>query len=235
MAYIRHDGPKPWKGVGMEGRIARWYTRTRRNDMQDFRRQAQAVAAHLRNGSDVLEVAPGPGFFSIELARLGDFCITGLDISRTFVEIASENARKANVKVDFRLGSASNMPFAAESFDLVYCSAAFKNFTEPVKALDEMHRVLRPGGEAVIVDLRKDASLKEINNYVDQSGRGRFDSWMTRWTFRHLLVPRAYTLEDFNRMAGQSRFGQCAVATTGIVFEVRLRANVRATEGRKTA
>jgi ubiquinone/menaquinone biosynthesis C-methylase UbiE len=235
MTLAHHDIPKPWKGMGMEGRIARWYTKTRRNDMQDFRRQAQGVAARLNSGSHVLEVAPGPGFFSIELARLGDFRITGLDISHTFVEIASANAREANVKVDFRLGSASAMPFAAESFDLIYCSAAFKNFTEPVKALDEMHRVLRPGGEAVIVDLRKDASVKEINDYVDQSGRSRFDAWVTRQTFQHFLLPRAYTLEDFNRMVRMSRFGQCTVTTTGIGFEVRLRASVPAAEGRRTA
>lgn len=78
---------KPYKGVSMEGRIARWYTKTRANDLQDFRRRAEAVAMRLRPGADVLEVAPGPGFFSIELAKAGDFHITGLDISRGFVQI----------------------------------------------------------------------------------------------------------------------------------------------------
>lgn len=212
---------KAWKGQGMEGRIARWYTRTRRNDMEDFRRQAKAVAERLRSGCNVLEVAPGPGFFSVELAKLGDFKITGLDISRTFVEIASANARKENVKIDFRLGNASAMSFADESFDFIYCSAAFKNFSEPVKALDEIHRVLRAGGEAVISDLRKDASLDEIDTYVKQSGRSRIDAWMTKWTFRHVLVKRAYTKDDFIRMAEQSRFGTCQIMASGIGFEMR--------------
>jgi len=57
----------------------------------------------------VLEVAPGPGFFAIELAKQGDFKLTGLDISQTLVEIAAENARKAGVKIDFRLGNAAAM------------------------------------------------------------------------------------------------------------------------------
>src|SRR6516162_9453301 len=192
---------KPWKGAGMEGPIARWYNRTRSHDMEDFRREARRAAQHLRSGCDVLEVAPGPGFFSIELARLGNFKITGLDISRTLVEIATENARTANVKVDFRLGNASEMPFADDSFDFIYCSAAFKNFSEPVKALDEMHRVLRPGGEAVIVDLRKDVSLDELGTYLKQSGRSAIDAWITRWVFRHVLIKRAYTRSDFDRMA----------------------------------
>jgi 2-polyprenyl-3-methyl-5-hydroxy-6-metoxy-1,4-benzoquinol methylase len=85
---------KVWKGKGMEGTVARWYARTRRNDMLDFRRDAKAVAECLSIGCHVLEVAPGPGFFAVELAKLGDFKITGLDISRTLVEIATENARK---------------------------------------------------------------------------------------------------------------------------------------------
>jgi len=57
-------GQKAWRGKGMEGWAARWYTRTRRNDMEDFRREAKAVAEHLRSECNVLEVAPGPGFFA---------------------------------------------------------------------------------------------------------------------------------------------------------------------------
>ncbi|HTV54130.1 MAG TPA: class I SAM-dependent methyltransferase [Terriglobia bacterium] len=211
---------KPWKGAGMEGWVARWYTRTRRNDMEDFRRQAKNLAARLRPGCDVLEVAPGPGFFAIELAKLGDFKITGLDASHTFVEIATENARSAGAKVDFRLGNASAMPFSDESFDFIYCSAAFKNFSEPGRAIDEMHRVLRPGGEAVIGDLRKDASFDDIDTYVNQSGRSRFDAWLTKRTLRW-LTKRAYTREQFQQMAHDSTFGACQINPNPIGFEVR--------------
>jgi ubiquinone/menaquinone biosynthesis C-methylase UbiE len=221
------ENQKAWKGAGMEGSVARWYTRTRRKDMADFRREASRTAESLAGGARVLEVAPGPGFFSIELAKLlklklGDFKITGLDASRTFVQIATENARKAGVMVDFQQGNASAMPFADESFDFVYCSAAFKNFSEPVKALDEMHRVLHPGGQAVIVDLRQDASLDDINAYINQSGRSGFDAWITRWTFRHMLIKRAYTQDTLIRMAEQSRFGSCQIRTDAVGIEVRL-------------
>jgi len=215
------EAQKPWKGKGMEGWVAHWYTRTRRNDMEDFRREATAVAKRLRSGSDVLELAPGPGFFSIELVKLGDFRITGLDISQTLVAIATQNARNAGAAIDFRLGNASAMPFADDSFDFIYCSAAFKNFSEPVKALDEMHRVLRPGAEAVVADLCKDASLEEIDSYVKNSGRSRVDAWMTKWTFRYVLLKRAYTEDDFVRMAGQSRFGACRATVSSIGIEVR--------------
>ena len=222
---------KPWKGKGMEGWVARWYSRTRRNDLQEFRQEAKSVTERLRGGSQVLEVAPGPGFFAIELATLGDFKITGLDISRTLVEIATENARNAGLQIDFRLGNASAMPFADESFDFVYCSAAFKNFSEPVKALDEIFRILRSKGEAIIADLRKDASVDEIDAYVKQSGRKRIDAWMTRWTFRHVLLKRAYTKDDFIQMARQSRFGACQIKVSTIGIEVRFTKMARVVEG----
>lgn len=114
------------------------------------------------------------------------------------------------------------MPFSEESFDFVYCSAAFKNFSEPVKALDEMHRVLSPGGRALIVDLRKDVSVDEIDTYLDRSGRSRIDAWITGWTFRHMLIKRAYSRDDLLRMAGQSRFGRCEIGADSIGVELRL-------------
>ena len=222
---------KAWKGMGMEGPVARWYARTRRNDMEDFRREAKAAAKQLHSGSNVLEVAPGPGFFAIELAKLGDFKIIGLDISRTLVEIATQNAQNAGVQVDFRVGNVSAMPFADDSFDFVYCSAAFKNFSEPIKALDEMHRLLRPGAEAVIADLCKDASIDEIDTYVKQSGRSRIDAWMTKWTFRHVLLTRAYTKDEFIQLAKQSHFGACQIKTSTIGLEVRFTKTARVAMG----
>lgn len=211
---------KPFKGAGMEGRTARWYARTRKNEIEDFRRQAVQIAALLHHGNDVLEVAPGPGYFAVELAKLGNFHITALDISKTFIEIATANARQAGVTVNFQLGNASAMPFADNSFDLIYCSAAFKNFTEPVQALNEMCRVLRPGGQALIRDLRKDVSLAEINSYIQKSGRTWFDSWLTRMVFKHMLIKRAYSREAFASLVAQSQFHCCKITTDSIGLEV---------------
>jgi ubiquinone/menaquinone biosynthesis C-methylase UbiE len=222
---------KPWKGIGMNGWVARWYTRTRQNDTEDFRRAAKTVAARLRPGSCVLEVAPGPGFFAIELSKLGNFQITGLDISRTFVEIATGNARNAGVNVDFRWGNASAMPFADASFDFVYCSAAFKNFSEPIRALNEIYRILRPAGEALIEDLSKDASVDEIDEYVRRSGRSGLDAWMTKWIFRHVLLKRAYTRNDFVRMVKESSFGSADIRSCDLGLEVWATKAARSAEG----
>src|ERR1700737_65935 len=142
-----------FKGPEMEGPIARWYAKLRRsgNQIEEYRKQAAQLTEGLPAGAKVLELAPGPGYLAVEMARLG-FEVTGLDISRTFVQIGQENAREAGVSVDFHQGDAAVVPFEAESFDLIVCQAAFKNFMHPVSALDEMHRVLRSGGAAVIQD-----------------------------------------------------------------------------------
>ena len=211
----------------MEGPIARWYTRLRSSEsqIQTYRRQALQLTEALADGADVLEVAPGPGHLAVEIARLGRFQVTALDISRTFVEIGSENARRAGVSVDFRVGDAASLPFEAESFDLVVCQAAFKNFTRPIDALDEMHRVLRAGGAAVIQDMSSDASHADIEREVEAMDLGRVNTFMTKATLE-MLRRRAYSAAQFKRLAAESKFQTCEILTEGIGMEVRLKKRV---------
>jgi ubiquinone/menaquinone biosynthesis C-methylase UbiE len=191
---------KGYRGLGMEGAVARWYDKSTRKDMERFRTLAARLRTVLSQGGDVLEVAPGPGFCAIEMAKGGRYRVTGLDVSRTMVELARRNAAEAGVDVDFRQGSASAMPFADESFDLLVCSAAFKNFSEPHKALEEMHRVLRPGGTALVVDLRTDVPMSEINEYFRATDLSTINRWMSLAAFRFMLLRRAYTPAQLDRM-----------------------------------
>ena len=197
---------KPYKGLGMEGAVARWYAALTKKSLEDFKELACRTAEQIPPQSNVLEVAPGPGYFAIELARLGDYQITGLDISETFVEIACANAAQANVRVDFRRGNASNMPLGNEAFDFILCRAAFKNFSEPTRALAEMHRVLKPGGHALIIDLRRDASKESIEQAVNAMRLGTVNGIITRLTFRFMLLKRAYTKSEFEAMISTTKF-----------------------------
>ena len=216
---------KRWrfKGPEMEGAIARWYARVRgsQSQLEAYRKQASQLTAGLLPGARVLEVAPGPGYLAIEIARLGGFQVTGLDISRTFVEIAAENARRAGVEVEFRQGDVAEMPFANESFDLVVCQAAFKNFTLPRSALAEMHRVIRSGGTAVIQDMSRDATHGDIDREVRGMELGRISTFTTTATLE-MLKRRAYSAAQFERLANQSPFQTCVISTEGIGLEVRL-------------
>jgi ubiquinone/menaquinone biosynthesis C-methylase UbiE len=212
---------KPYAGLQMEGPIARWYARITRS-RRDYPNTARAIADQLPAGGAVLEVAPGPGYMAIELARLGAYRITGLDISRSFVRIASDNARRAGVTIDFRHGDVAKMPFPDASFDFVVCQAAFKNFPAPVAALDEMHRVLRSGGRASIFDLRKDAPREAIDAEVRSMHLSPPNALLTRWIFCFGLLRAAYTRETLEAVVAHSRFGRGEILTDGIGFELRL-------------
>ena len=213
---------KPYGGIQMEGPIARWYARTTQ-DRPDYPITARAIAAQLPDGGDVLEVAPGPGYMAIQLARLGSsYHIAGLDISRSFVRIATENARRAGVEIHFQHGDVARMPFASSSFDFVVCQAAFKNFPDPVAALNEIHRVLRPSGRASIYDLRKDAPAAAIDEEIRGMRLSPLNALFTRWTFRFGLLREAYTRDRLDAVVAGSRFGTGEVRVDGIGFELRL-------------
>ena len=212
---------KPYKGIAMEGPIARWYTNIRGQD-PELEMVVRQVSELLPAGSRVLEVAPGPGSLAIELAKLGKYHVVGLDISKSFVQIAQAKAREAGVAVEFRHGNASNMPFDADMFDFIICRAAFKNFTEPVQAIREMHRVLRPGGTALIIDLRRDASREEIDTYVGKLGLSRINTLLTKWTFKHTLLKNAYTKAEIQRFVSQTDFARCEIREDTIGMEIWL-------------
>jgi ubiquinone/menaquinone biosynthesis C-methylase UbiE len=156
------------------------------------------------------------------LAKLGNYQITGLDISDTFVEIARANATEAGVRADFRRGNASAMPFGDETFDFLLCRAAFKNFSEPKRALEEMHRVLRPGGQALIIDLRGDASKESINQTINAMNVGAVNGIITKLTFRFMLLKRAYTKSEFEDLISQTRFHDIEVRENLISLEILL-------------
>jgi ubiquinone/menaquinone biosynthesis C-methylase UbiE len=205
----------------MEGMIATWYAKNTGKAIAEYRNLAKRIADGLRPGDSVLEVAPGPGYLAIELARLGCYRLAGLDISRTFVRLARENAARGGVEVFFQEGDVAAMPFAADTFDFIVCRAAFKNFGDPVGALREMHRVLRPGGRALVIDMRNDASGKSIKDEVAKMRLGRIDALLTRTTLS-ALRKRAYSKLDFERMAQAAPFGRCDIREQPLGFEVTL-------------
>jgi ubiquinone/menaquinone biosynthesis C-methylase UbiE len=212
---------KGYKGLGMEGAIARWYARNTENSDR-FREVAERIAGSLTDGARILEVAPGPGYLAIELAKHGLFHVSGLDISKTFVQLAADNAAQAGVAADFHHGDAANMPFDADSFDVIVCMAAFKNFTEPVRALNEMHRVLKTGGRALIIDLRPDVSDAAIAAEVKKMRLSWFSAVLTKLTFKYMLRKRAYSREQLRHMASQTPFKTCEIREESIGYEVSL-------------
>ncbi len=101
------------------------------------------------------------------------------------------------------------------------CQAAFKNFGRPLGALDEMHRVLRGGGTAVIHDMNREITRADIDRAVKAMGLSRLNSFLTKVPLT-ALRRRAYSPGEFRRLAAESAFRACEITTEGIGLEVRL-------------
>ena len=211
---------KPYRGTPMEGPLASWYASNTKGGADEFRALARRIAARAPPGAAVLEMAPGPGYLAVEMAKSG-LRVSSLDISRAFVRIGRTKAAQAGVSVDVRRGDAAAQPFADCSFDVIVCRAAFKNFGDPVGALSEMHRVLRPGGTALIVDMRGDASNASIGDTVGAMKLGPVSAWITGRILRSLRK-RAYSREAFVRMISATPFGEGRIGAEDIGFEIEL-------------
>jgi ubiquinone/menaquinone biosynthesis C-methylase UbiE len=213
-----------FKDIAIEGIAAQWYdNNTRKHRLAEMKTYAKEVAKQIQDGCSILEVAPGPGYLAIELAKLGKFEIIGLDISKDFVEIARRNAKEAGAEVEFWQGSVADIPFPDNIFDFIICTAAFKNFKEPFKALSQMYRVLRSGGAALIIDMNRNASDQQIEDYTKNMGEKGVDKLFMKLIFKYFLRNGAYTKDEFTNLISKTAFKEYDIKEEGIGFYIYLR------------
>src|SRR5881392_1667265 len=101
--------------------------------------------AKVRAGQNVLDVGCGTGVAAITAVRVGAR-VRGIDLTPELLERARENARIANVEIDFREGDAEALPFDDAAFDVVLSQFGHMFAPRPDIAIAEMLRVLKPGG-----------------------------------------------------------------------------------------
>jgi SAM-dependent methyltransferase len=108
----------------------------------------------LSPGDRVLDIACGPGNFSRAFAAaVGESgLVVGLDASRTMLERGAADLRRSGLRnLSLIRGDATALPFVDASFDGVCCFAALHLFSDPFGGLDEMARVLTPGGRIALM------------------------------------------------------------------------------------
>ena len=210
------------KDLTITGSMAKWYDKnTREFRLGEMKRYADIVSETAPKGGAALEVAPGPGYLSVELAARG-FVVTGVELSEDFVEIEKRNAAKAGVNVDFKKGSASDLPLPSGVFDFIICSAAFKNFMEPLKALAEMYRALKTGGAALVIDMNRDASKEDIDEEIKRTNMKGLDRLFVKLAFKTFLRGGAYTRKGFEKLIAQTPFPRFEIKKDGMGFQVWL-------------
>jgi ubiquinone/menaquinone biosynthesis C-methylase UbiE len=106
-----------------------------------------------------LEVGPGPGYLGLEwLKKTENTNLRGLDISDDMIAIAQRNAAEYGLsdRVNYVNGDARKMPLEDEYFDAVFSNGSLHEWAQPVEILNEIARVLKPGGRYLVSDLRRD-------------------------------------------------------------------------------
>ena len=209
-----------FKDLEIEGEKANYYDKiSREHRIEEMKEQAREITRHIKDGDTVLEVAPGAGYLSIELSKLGNYKITGMDISNDLIEICKRNAIEAGVQIDFQQGNVSNMLFQPNAFNFIICVLAFKNFKEPVKALQEIYRVLKPDGTALIMDLNRKASMRATKKVAESMGL----KGTTALIAGAIQRSGAYNRTEFISFISQTEFKDYEIRDSDMGFSIYLK------------
>jgi SAM-dependent methyltransferase len=121
-----------------------------------------AADFHSARGLKVLEIGCGLGTDGAQFAQAGaDY--TGVDLTQAAVELARRRFEIFGIAGKFQRADAEQLEFAGETFDLVYSHGVLHHTPETGKAIREIHRVLRPGGRAVVMLYHRDSYNYRVN------------------------------------------------------------------------
>jgi ubiquinone/menaquinone biosynthesis C-methylase UbiE len=130
--------------------------------MRWMRRFVVSQTLMLKDQGEAVDLGCGAGQLVMEMAQNAPgLQVTGIDLSEEMLANGRVSAQRLGLggKVDFRLGNAEEIPFPDQSLDLVVSTASLHHWSEPIRVLNEINRVLKPGGAYYIFDLRRDMAL----------------------------------------------------------------------------
>lgn len=121
----------------------------------------------------ILDIATGTGDLAIAMAKATDAKITGFDLSAGMLEVGKVKVKDENLQdqIEMIQGDAENMPFEDNSFDVITVSFGVRNFENLEKGLNEIYRVLKPGGKLIILEFSQPESfpMKQLYGFYSRS------------------------------------------------------------------
>ena len=174
----------------------------------------------IRSGR-VLDIGTGSGLLAIELAKAKDcrFEVIALDISEDMISKARENTVRSGVGDKIRLfkGTAAALPFAENSFDLVVSYASLHHWFKPVEVFDEIARVTKKTGQAIIRDNKR--------VYQNPVWRAAISLGSLLMNKRHRqnwpkAIMASYTLSEARKLLERSRLSHYRVSSDFIFIDL---------------
>lgn len=164
-------------------------------------------------GRRLLDVGTGPGRLLAEIRKLDpNVELYGLDISHAMVKLATRNLNGQTVSL--QIGSIRRTGFEASFFNVVTCSGSFYLWDEPVACIEEIHRILAPGGSAFLYE--------SIRDYNQQAFRTALQNNLQReGLLRRLIAPHflrkqlsmTYSTDEIQSIVAQTSFAAHASIT----------------------
>jgi ubiquinone/menaquinone biosynthesis C-methylase UbiE len=176
---------------------------------------AQDILEHCP-GKRILDIGTGPGWLLVKLhRRVPGLQLTGVDVSAPMAAKARKNISSSSLAGDIRIetGSASLLPFHSNSFDAVVSTGSIHHWKDPTTALNEVYRVLRKGGVALLYDLVSDTPKEVLEEAAVDFGRLR--AVLLRV---HALEEPFYSRDAFAGLAQDLPFVQRSTRFVGIQF-----------------
>jgi 2-polyprenyl-3-methyl-5-hydroxy-6-metoxy-1,4-benzoquinol methylase len=144
---------------------------------------------------NLLEVGCGAGIDLVHFAR-GGACVTGIDLAEVSIGLARQNFHNRQLKGTFQIMNGEALAYADNCFDVVYCHGVLGYTANPARMARELHRVLRPGGQAILMVYSKYSWLNLLSKVMNVDLEHEDAPVLKKFSmaeFRKLLTPFAQT------------------------------------------
>lgn len=170
-----------------------------------YKEIAQDLVSCIKSGR-LLDVGTGPGYLLREIHKLNPGIeLYGLDISDSMVKQAGRNL--AGIKVDLQCGNIRATKYENDHFDLVTCSGSFYLWDHPVESLEEIHRILKPGGAAYLYETHRDIDKQNLWRKMQENLQG--DRLIRKIFAPRLFIKQigmTYTKAEIAEIIGETKF-----------------------------
>jgi len=140
---------------------------------------------------NVLDIGCGGGLLSEKFAKQGAK-VTGIDVSQDSINVAIEHALKNNLTIDYKLGSAENIPSNDDFFDAVICADCLEHVDDLDKVINEISRVLKINGIFCYDTINRNIFSKIFAIWIGNR--------VLRWQYKKLNVTENnYAVHDWNK------------------------------------